>query len=258
MTLGQRIQELRRQHNLSQEALGGALGVSRQAVSRWEMDGAVPEVDKLIAMAKLFGVSLNDLLQVEEPGGSPSPQPAPTHDRDRRIIRLLTALCALLALVSVLSLGATLHFRAQVLRILDPPTPPQYPVAEVGYHISPNHEAKTFDLALRLTLEDENTLSGWEPALTCATYMGSGLAERQELQAEVSFLGGTAHVLLEDVPFRYQGVAAVWLTYETGTGAGAVTGAQPMLRIQPTGPGLDWNEKAIEATLPVIHEPELG
>ena len=59
MTLGQRIQALRKQHGLSQEGLGERLGVSRQAISRWEMDGAVPEVDKLIAMARLFGVSLN-------------------------------------------------------------------------------------------------------------------------------------------------------------------------------------------------------
>ena len=51
MTLGQRIQALRKQHGLSQEGLGDRLGVSRQAISRWEMDGAVPEVDKLIAMA---------------------------------------------------------------------------------------------------------------------------------------------------------------------------------------------------------------
>ena len=62
MTLGQRIQELRKQKGLSQEGLGEKLGVSRQAVSRWEMDGAVPEVDKLVAMAKLFGVSLEQLL----------------------------------------------------------------------------------------------------------------------------------------------------------------------------------------------------
>ena len=54
MTLGQRIQELRKQNNLSQEALGEKLGVSRQAISRWEMDGAVPEVDKLIAEAESY------------------------------------------------------------------------------------------------------------------------------------------------------------------------------------------------------------
>ena len=67
MTLGQRIQELRKRHNLSQEALGEKLGVSRQAISRWEMDGAVPEVDKLIAMGKLFGVSLDELLGLNVP-----------------------------------------------------------------------------------------------------------------------------------------------------------------------------------------------
>ena len=67
MTLGQRIQALRKEHDLSQEGLGEKLGVSRQAISRWEMDGAVPEVDKLIAMSKLFQIPLGQLLGVEEP-----------------------------------------------------------------------------------------------------------------------------------------------------------------------------------------------
>ena len=71
MTLGQRIQELRKEKGLSQEGLGEQLGVSRQAVSRWEMDGAVPEVDKLIAMSRIFGVSLNQLLQMEEGTAGP-------------------------------------------------------------------------------------------------------------------------------------------------------------------------------------------
>ena len=77
MTLGQRIQELRKGCDLSQEALGEKLGVSRQAVSRWEMDGAVPEVDKLIAMSRIFGISLNDLLQVEGPEELPGAEPEP-------------------------------------------------------------------------------------------------------------------------------------------------------------------------------------
>ena len=51
MTLGQRIQELRKQHGMSQEALGDALGVSRQAVSKWEGDNGIPELDTLIAMS---------------------------------------------------------------------------------------------------------------------------------------------------------------------------------------------------------------
>ena len=49
VTLGQRIQAERKRLGLSQEGLGEALGVTRQAISKWEADGAVPEVDKLVA-----------------------------------------------------------------------------------------------------------------------------------------------------------------------------------------------------------------
>lgn len=70
MTLGQRIQEHRLRLELSQEALGERLGVSRQAVSKWEADAAVPDTDKLIALSKLFGLTLNELLQVEGPEGT--------------------------------------------------------------------------------------------------------------------------------------------------------------------------------------------
>ena len=66
MTLGQRIQELRKQQGLSQEALGEALGVSRQAVSKWELDNGIPELDTLIAMSRLFGITVGQLLGVEE------------------------------------------------------------------------------------------------------------------------------------------------------------------------------------------------
>ena len=67
MTLGQRIQELRKQAGLSQEGLGEALGVSRQAVSKWEGDNGIPELDTLIAMSRLFGIPVGQLLGVETP-----------------------------------------------------------------------------------------------------------------------------------------------------------------------------------------------
>lgn len=70
MTLGQRIQAGRITLELSQEALGEKLGVSRQAVSKWEADGAVPDTDKLIALSKLFGMTLNELLQVDGPAAA--------------------------------------------------------------------------------------------------------------------------------------------------------------------------------------------
>ena len=66
MTLGQRIQELRKQRGMSQETLGDALGVSRQAVSKWEGDNGIPELDTLIAMSRLFEVTVGQLLGVEE------------------------------------------------------------------------------------------------------------------------------------------------------------------------------------------------
>lgn len=66
LTLGQRIAEERKKLGLSQEALGEKMGVSRQAISKWEADAAVPEIDKLIVLSKLFDTSVGWLLGVEE------------------------------------------------------------------------------------------------------------------------------------------------------------------------------------------------
>ena len=66
MTIGERIAQKRKENNLSQEALGEALGVSRQSISKWESNNALPEIEKLIAMSKLFSVSVGWLLGVEE------------------------------------------------------------------------------------------------------------------------------------------------------------------------------------------------
>lgn len=71
MTIGQRIAEKRREAGLSQEALGESLGVTRQSISKWEGDGSLPEIDKLIAMSRLFGVSVGWLLG-EEDGEQPA------------------------------------------------------------------------------------------------------------------------------------------------------------------------------------------
>ena len=65
-TIGQRISAWRRELGLYQEALGERLGVSRQAVNKWESDAAIPEIDKLIGLGRLFGVRIGWLLGVEE------------------------------------------------------------------------------------------------------------------------------------------------------------------------------------------------
>ena len=96
MTLGQRIQAHRTRLGLSQEGLGDKLGVSRQAVSKWEADGAVPDTDKLIALSRLFGITLNELLQVEEPTQPEAPAPA---RRSRRRVLFPAVLAAALVLL---------------------------------------------------------------------------------------------------------------------------------------------------------------
>lgn len=66
MTIGQRTAYKRKELGLSQEALGEQLNVSRQSIYKWESDAALPEIDKLIVLSKLFGVSVGWLLGVEE------------------------------------------------------------------------------------------------------------------------------------------------------------------------------------------------
>lgn len=69
MVLPGRIQQLRRRMGLSQERLAEEMGVSRQAISKWESGAAVPEVDKLIQLARFFGVTVDDLLGVAPAAG---------------------------------------------------------------------------------------------------------------------------------------------------------------------------------------------
>ena len=57
-----RLYELRKKHNLSQEELAEKLGVSRQAVSKWERSEASPDTDNLISLAKIYDLSLDELI----------------------------------------------------------------------------------------------------------------------------------------------------------------------------------------------------
>ncbi len=63
MTLGDKLSKLRKENNYTQEQLADVLGVSRQAISKWESDIAYPETDKLIRISELFDCSLDYLLK---------------------------------------------------------------------------------------------------------------------------------------------------------------------------------------------------
>ena len=64
--IANRLVELRKKNGLSQEQLAEKLGLSRQAVSKWERAEASPDTDNLICLAKLYGVSLDDLLNTDQ------------------------------------------------------------------------------------------------------------------------------------------------------------------------------------------------
>ena len=120
MTLGENIVRLRTQRNWSQGDLADALDISRQSVSKWETDASVPELEKLLKLSELFGVTLDALVRGEdapqtEPAAAevqtaPSsfaPQAVPARDKSRSIIgTVLLCTGAVIVLLFLLLFGS--------------------------------------------------------------------------------------------------------------------------------------------------------
>lgn len=83
MTFGEKLQRLRQRAGMSQDVLAEKLGVSRQAVSRWERDETMPETDKVIALAELFGVTTDYLLR-QQPEETEQEAPPDSNRTSRR------------------------------------------------------------------------------------------------------------------------------------------------------------------------------
>ena len=77
MELYEKLYELRRASGMSQEELAEKLGVSRQAVSKWESGATQPELSKLIELSKLYNVSVDELLSLEHAKPEQEPAEAP-------------------------------------------------------------------------------------------------------------------------------------------------------------------------------------
>ncbi len=90
MTLGETILYHRKKAQLSQEALAELVGVSRQAVSKWELDEATPEVAKLVSLAGAFHITVDQLLSGQaEPAQTPPPAPPAKPDHLSFLGRLI-------------------------------------------------------------------------------------------------------------------------------------------------------------------------
>lgn len=81
MTLGRKIQKLRKEKGWTQEDLASRVGVSAQAVSKWETDVSSPDISLLRPLADLFGVSVDGLLNLEETAEKPVVQLAAPEKR---------------------------------------------------------------------------------------------------------------------------------------------------------------------------------
>ena len=97
MDLGERLYQLRKARNLSQGEVADALGVSRQSVSKWENNTSVPELDKLVKLGELFGLTLDELVKGE---AAPAPagrleqsRPASGPAGGRRIAAIVLLVC---------------------------------------------------------------------------------------------------------------------------------------------------------------------
>ncbi len=85
MTLAEKIAGLRRGRKLSQGDLAEKLDVSRQSVSKWETGQAVPELDKLVKLADLFGVTVDELVR---DGDAPQAETPPAAEPEAKIVHL--------------------------------------------------------------------------------------------------------------------------------------------------------------------------
>ena len=97
MTLADRIQQLRKQRGISQEELADRVGVSRQAVSKWESEQSVPDMDKIILISDYFEVTTDYLLK----GIEPAP-PAPADQEKKADGRIFAIVASVLDLIGVL------------------------------------------------------------------------------------------------------------------------------------------------------------
>ena len=105
MAFSEKLYELRKKSGLSQEELADQLGVSRQAVSKWESDKAFPESGTLIGISVLFDVSLDYLLKDDEPA-SETKAAVPQDDRsvketarNKRIIGIVISIAGIVCLI---------------------------------------------------------------------------------------------------------------------------------------------------------------
>ena len=87
--LGEKLMKLRKKQGMSQQEVASELGVTRQTVSNWECDQGAPSLDKAVGLARLYGVSLDDLAADEVEVIVADAPPEGSRRRDAHVLRHL-------------------------------------------------------------------------------------------------------------------------------------------------------------------------
>ena len=66
MTFAEKLKSMRKQSGMSQEKLAEKIGVSRQAITKWENNSGIPDIENMLALSSLFNVSVDELLSNEK------------------------------------------------------------------------------------------------------------------------------------------------------------------------------------------------
>lgn len=125
MELKKKLSQLRKEKGLTQLELAEAMNVSRQAVSRWEVGSAVPTLDNLVSLSKVYSVPLDYLVhdEMEEPGpaGCEAEPAAPQHSPKLRHLasRVFLALCLIAAGALIATAAWKLYRDHQVRKTLE-------------------------------------------------------------------------------------------------------------------------------------------
>ena len=100
-TIGEKIYNLRKENNISQEKLALALGVARQTVSRWEMNSVKPTIENLESLSNFFGVNPDYFLSEEVAAAGEETEPAETVKKVRKLktLKILALVVAITLLV---------------------------------------------------------------------------------------------------------------------------------------------------------------
>lgn len=115
MTLGKKIQTLRKAQSLSQEELASMVMVSRQAVSKWESGESMPDIDNLLRLSRLFKVSVDYLLSDEAEKEQDTPAIASVIKRDRKKRIFIAVIVILFSIATALGFAHRYHITGLVI-----------------------------------------------------------------------------------------------------------------------------------------------